>query len=233
MPEHQAKHTILDARAANVVDRLHREARKDLLRVPLIAPTVLFRKFVRGQALFQAATPGLMRDMYIPVSRDQGALLYLTARAMNAKTIVEFGTSFGVSTIYLAAAVRDNGGGVVVGTEMEPGKCRKAEEHLAEAGLAEFVEVREGDARETLKDLPAPVDMALLDGWKDVYLPIIKTLTPHFARGAVVFADNIFTFKKDLRPYVAHMQDPANGFVSTTLEMSDGFEYSVYIGKSA
>jgi predicted O-methyltransferase YrrM len=98
------------------------------------------------------------------------------------------------------------------------------------AGLADHAEVRLGDARETLRDLPEPIDLVLLDGWKDLYLPILKLVTPRLRPGAVVLADNIFTFRKALRPYVEWVQSGRNGFVSTTLHVSDGFEYSVHIG---
>jgi predicted O-methyltransferase YrrM len=74
------------------------------------------------------------------------------------------------------------------------------------------------------------VDLVLLDGWKDLYLPVLKLLAPRLRRGAVVLADNIFTFKKALRPYVEYVQSGANGFESTTLRISDGFEFSVYVG---
>ncbi len=72
--------------------------------------------------------------------------------------------------------------------------------------------------------------MVLIDGWKDLYLPILHLLTPKLRPGAVVLADNIFTFKETLRPYVEYMQSGRNGFVSTTLKIADGFEYSVYTG---
>jgi predicted O-methyltransferase YrrM len=94
-------------------------------------------------------TPASMKGCYIPVSREQGELLYLTARAIGARHVVEFGTSFGISTVYLAAAVCDNGGGLVIGSEIEPAKHRQAEANLAEAGLAEVSDVRLGDALES------------------------------------------------------------------------------------
>src|SRR5579875_2723784 len=106
-----------------------------------------------------------MKDQPLPVSRETGRLLYMLARATGARAVVEFGTSFGISTIHLAAAVRDNGGGRVIGTEFEPSKIARARAHLAEAGLAEFVDLREGDAMQTLaRDLPAAIDLVLLDG---------------------------------------------------------------------
>jgi predicted O-methyltransferase YrrM len=157
-------------------------------------------------------------------------MLYLVARSIDARRIVEFGTSFGISTIYMAAAVKDNGGGMVIGSELEPSKHAKAKEHLREAGLAAFADVRPGDALKTLANVEAPVDMVLLDGWKDAYLPVLKLLEPKLRPRAVVLADNIYTFKKALRPYVEYVQSEANGFVSTTLDISDGFELSVYTG---
>jgi predicted O-methyltransferase YrrM len=62
----------------------------------------------------------LAREAYLPVTPQFGQLLYVLARSPKAKTIVEFGTSFGISTIHLAAALRDIGGGVVIATEYEP-----------------------------------------------------------------------------------------------------------------
>jgi predicted O-methyltransferase YrrM len=171
-----------------------------------------------------------MKGCYIPVSREQGELLYLTARALGAKNVVEFGTSFGISTTYLAAAVRDNGGERVIGTEIEPSKCEQARANLSEAGLQEWAEVRLGDALQTLEKLPETVDLLLLDGWKDLYIPVLELVTPRLRPGAVVLADNIFTFRKSLRPYVEYVQSGAHGFESTTLHISDGFEYSVYLG---
>jgi predicted O-methyltransferase YrrM len=212
-----------------VLDRLHAEARGDRLRFVRLLPRLLAGRLT-GRAVFDVLTPAVMKDVYIPVSREQGQLLYLTARAIGARRIVEYGTSFGISTLYLAAALRDNGGGRVIGTEIEPTKHARALAHLREAGLAEQAEVRLGDARETLRDVEGPVDMVLLDGWKDLYLPILKLLTPRLRPGAVVLADNIFTFRKALRPYVEWVQSGRNGFVSTTLHVSDGFEYSVRVG---
>src|SRR4029453_10599669 len=110
----------------------------------------------------------LFKDVYIPISRAQGRFLYLVARSLRAKRIVEFGTSFGVSTLYAAAAARDEGG-PVMGSEPDPGKQRAATAHLAEAGLSAFAEVRLGDARETLRDVESPVHLVLPDRWKDAH----------------------------------------------------------------
>ena len=168
-----------------------------------------------------------LKDLYVPVSPKQGQFLYSVARSIRAKRIVEFGTSFGVSTTYLAAAVRDNGGGIVIGSELDPNKVLAARRNISEAGLNEFVEIREGDAQQTLQDPGGSVDMVLLDGFKQMYLPMLQMLAPRLRSGAVVVADNIFTFRFALAPYVAYVQDPANGFLSMTLFLGDGTEYSL------
>jgi predicted O-methyltransferase YrrM len=220
---------IHDPKVNGVLDRLHRAARTDMLKLARVGAAMAVGRLL-GRKLEAAEKAAVFKDVYIPVNRDQGQLLYLLARSIGAKRIVEFGTSFGISTIYLAAAVRDGGGGRVIGTELEPAKHARAVQHLAEAGLSEVAEVRLGDARETLQDVAAPLDLVLLDGWKELYLPIIQMLKPRLRRGALVLADNIFTFKKGLRPYVEHMQSEANGFRSSTLHISDGFELSLYVG---
>ena len=90
------------------------------------------------------------KDAHLAVSRETGTLLYMLARAINARTIIEFGTSFGVSTLHLAAALRDNGGGKLITSEFEPTKIARARANIAAGGLADLVEIREGDALQTL-----------------------------------------------------------------------------------
>lgn len=168
-----------------------------------------------------------VRELYIPISPKQGNLLYLLARAGNAKRVVEFGTSFGLSTIHLAAAVRDNGGECVVGTELEPTKVVAARRNLEAAGLGDWVEIREGDALETLSDPGGPVDLLFLDGFAPLYLPVLELLKPRLGPGALVVADNLFTFRHQLRDYVAYLRDTKNGFLSLPLFLKDGTELSV------
>ncbi len=170
------------------------------------------------------------RNVALPLNPAAGRFAYLTARAIQARRIVEFGTSFGASTLYLAAAVRDNGGGMVIGSELEPSKVSQARRNITQAGLADFVDIRAGDGRQTLVDPGGVVDMVLLDGWKDFYLPVLHILEPHLRPGAVVLADNVLfppSIRKSLAPYVAYVQDKANGFQSVTLTVGSGLEYSV------
>ncbi|GBQ96582.1 putative O-methyltransferase [Acetobacter nitrogenifigens DSM 23921 = NBRC 105050] len=154
---------------------------------------------------------GLAKDLWLPVSRDTGKLLYMLARATWAKNIVEFGTSFGISTVHLASALRDNGGGRLITTEFEPSKVARAKEHLKEAELADLVEFREGDALITLaNDLPDIIDLVLLDGAKPLYADILALLEPRLEAGALIVADNA-----DRCPdYLARVRSTAAGYLS-------------------
>jgi len=221
--------SILSEPTRGVLESLHESAKGDRFRFVGLVPSVLYG-FATGKGLWDVLTPQAMKEFYIPISPEQGRFLYLTARAIGARTAVEFGTSFGISTIYLAAAIKDNGGGIVIGTEIEPSKHDEACANIARAGLSEYVDVRLGDALETLREVPEPVDLVLMDGWKELYMPVLELVKPRLRAGAVVLGDNIFTFRKSLQPYVDYMQCGDNGFDSTTLHIADGFEYSVFRG---
>lgn len=166
-------------------------------------------------------------DVYLAIEPSMGRFLNLCARSIGAKCIVEFGTSFGISTIYLAAAARETGGRVV-GSELEPSKAEKAQANLEEAGLADVVDIRVGDAMETLKGMNGPVDLLFLDGWKDLYVPVAKLLEPNLRHGALVLADNIHTFRQEIQAYVDHMAREDGPFHSVTLPFESGLHYSLH-----
>jgi len=217
----------LDSRQLrSVLDRLHGEASQQRIEFVKIALQWGLDAVLRRKPSIEEEARRF-KDLYIPLGPETGRFAYLVARSIGARRIVEFGTSFGISTIYLAAAVKDNGGGLVIGSEIEPGKISKARANVEEAGLSKYVEIREGDAQESLRDTGGPVDLALLDGWKDLYVPILELLTPQLRPGAVVLGDNIKTFPKALAPYVARVQDPNGGFRSVTLPLGEGTEFSV------
>jgi predicted O-methyltransferase YrrM len=168
----------------------------------------------------------LLKDAYIPVGPETGRLLYQLARARPARLIVEFGLSFGLSTIHLAAAVKDNGMGRVITTELEPTKIKRAKENLREAELLDHVEIREGDATKTLAKIEGEIDLVFLDGWKDLYLPVLKVIEPRLATGALVVADDLDIMPEALKPYLKHVRNPDNGYVSVELPLGDGLELS-------
>lgn len=156
-----------------------------------------------------------MRMAYMAIGWEFGKLLYGLARSIRAETIVEFGTSFGISTIFLASAIRDNGAGRVVTTEFEPAKAERARENLAAAGVEEWVELRIGDARETLSDSPRDIDMVFLDGAKELYIDVLKLLEPHLRAGGIVASDN--TDHDGLEPFLSHVRHPSNGYISSAI----------------
>lgn len=154
---------------------------------------------------------------FLSVSPGYGRFLYAVACACKATRIVEFGTSMGISTIYLAAALRDNGGGQLIGSELEPTKATRARAHLDAAGLTDLIDIREGDALETLKDVGGEVDLALIDGAWSLYLPVLKLIEPRLKPGAVVLGENAFA-----ADYLEYVRDPANGYVSQPLPLDEG-----------
>jgi predicted O-methyltransferase YrrM len=152
-----------------------------------------------------------MKDFHLAVSPETGTLLYMLARSARAHSIVEFGTSFGISTLHMAAALRDNGGGRLITSEFEPSKIARARENIAAAGFSDLVEIREGDALETLaRDLPDTIDLVLLDGAKSLYPRVLALLENRLRAGALVLADNA-----DWCPeYLAYVRATANGYLS-------------------
>jgi predicted O-methyltransferase YrrM len=162
----------------------------------------------------------------IAVTRDVGELLYVLATGARARTIVEFGASLGFSTIHLAAALRDAGGGRLITTELDERRARLAATNLAEAGLDDLVELRVGDAQATLRDLTGPVDLLFLDGWNDLYVAILELVEPRLRPGALVVAD-LSTDDPACAAYRADVEDPARGYVSVTLPLDAGVVVSV------
>lgn len=194
--------SLNDPTVAGCLAHLHEEAGRDSARRRSSS-----RRGAGDDALIR------MGDLYLAVSPAEGRLLYVLARGSRAVSIVEFGASFGISTIYLAAAARDTGGHVIT-TEVHPEKCAALRATVAAAGLADVVTVLEGDARETLQDVEAGIDFAFLDGWKSMYLPVLQILVPKLRAGALVAADNID--HEAARPYAEHVRS-SPAFVSHTL----------------
>ena len=159
---------------------------------------------------------------------EQGDLIYLLCRGLRTQRVAEFATSIGMSTIYFAAAVRDNGGGKVIGSELVPAKVATARHNLADAGLADYAEIREGDARQTLQDLGGQVDFVLIDGWPVSQGPslarqVIEIVAPQIRIGGYVMNDNA---EPDFLDFV---RNPSSGFLSVTLPLKGGTELCVKV----
>ncbi len=202
--------TLTSPALATLLDRLFKQAEK------ASSPALASMPRAERERLMSSKTEyldfyGYLKDLWLPVSRETGVLLYMLARSTQAQNIVEFGTSFGISTLHLAAALRDNGGGRLIGSEFEPTKVLQADAHLKEAGLDDLVEIREGDALQTLaRDLPETVDLLLLDGAKSIYIDVLAKVESHLRPGALVIADNA-DFSPD---YLDYIRSPKNGYLS-------------------
>lgn len=202
-------YSLLDPPVRTVLDRLYAAAKGDAEIRARVGPLDQLKGTIQERA-------DLLEEVYMPVSPEAGRLIYSLVRAARPRTLVEFGTSYGISTIHLASAVRDNGVGLVFTTELSVVKIEAATANLTEAGLASTVTVLAGDALETLRDLPQPIGFVLLDGWKELYLPLIQMLEPKLAAGALILADN--TNYPATKPYLDYVRDPGNGYTGFALE---------------
>jgi len=148
-------------------------------------------KMMKGAAksVFRPMQPTDFKDVYLSISKEQGQDLKRLIKKNNLKNIVEFGTSFGISTLFLAQGVLETGGHVIT-TELIKSKAQKAVENFKKAKVNDLIEVRVGDAMETLKNHQEPVDLLLLDGWKDLYLPLFRLLEPNFHANTFIYVDN-------------------------------------------
>jgi len=231
MPEPRADDpfsSLEDKRVAEVLQSHYSKAKWQTFSIvrhllPHI-PSMLFRRTV---PLPESDMHGFYADKYLCISAHQGAFLYLTARTLRARTIVEFGTSFGLSTMWLAAAVRANGGGRVVTAELVPEKARIARRNFEEAGLADLIEVRVGDAVESLKSDPSDIDFVLNDGLPSRTADLVRLLAPRIRPGGVVLTDDVGGFRGNYKEYLVYIRDRANGFDSTMISLRGEMEYSV------
>src|SRR5436190_4058915 len=172
-----------------------------------------------------------LSDKLVALDRNKAEFCYQVCRSLRARRVVEAGTSFGVSTLFLAAAVRDNlrhdAHGVVIATEYEPEKAAVARANFAAAGLSHLIELREGDLRETLVDVGGPVDFMLVDIWTPMARPALALVAPHLREGAVVICDNTTRFHEAYRDYSEFVNDPQNGLRTMTLPFEGGLEFTV------
>lgn len=175
-----------------------------------------------------APDPEAFAEYGFSIHPEQGDLIYMLCRGMGARRVVDFATSIGMSALYFAAAMRDNGGGTVIGSELVASKAEVARANLVAAGLDAYVDIRVGDARETLWDLGGPIDFALIDGWPGGDGPslarqVAETLAPQIRVGGYILNDNA---EPDFLDFI---RDPKNGFISMTLPIKRGTELALKI----
>jgi predicted O-methyltransferase YrrM len=215
--------TLQDHRVAEALDRMYTASREQW-------PQLAGMREAMSKSRTAQERADSMSNFFIPVTPEAGRLLYSLVRATRPATVVEFGMSFGISALHLASAVRDNGTGRVVTTELSADKIAAAKETFAETGLDDLITILDGDALSTLESLDGPVDFVLLDGWKELYVPVLKLLEPRLPSGTLVVADN--TEQADAKSYLDYVRGSENGYVSFNFAVrdSDSMEISCRVG---
>lgn len=158
------------------------------------------------------------------VGPHTGQLLNILARSLKAPTILEIGTSFGYSGIWLAEAARAAGGRLIT-MELHDYKSAFARDMAQKAGLADHVDFRVGDAVQMIRDFPDGIDFILLDLWKDLYVPCLEAFYPKLNAGAIIVADNIRTDRADVMDYVRAIRAKPD-ITSVMLPVGQGIEIS-------
>ena len=182
---------------------------------------VLERLYADDAAQRAAGLPSSQRTRN--VERETGRWLALLVRATNAREVLEIGSSNGVSTIWLAAAARQNGGHVT-GTEILPERATEANRNLAEAGLDAVARVVAGDARSTVASLPGPFDLVFIDAEKDDYVDHFETVVGRVRPGGLILADNVVSH--DLSAYQAMLRSRSD-VETVTIPIDRGVEFTL------
>lgn len=202
----------MDARVARVLAEYHKRAAAE-------------RRSIAAGWIFDERIDKLL----LPVGPDTGRLMNLLIRGAQARRILEVGTSYGYSTVWLAEAARATGGRVIT-LDVARYKQDYARKMLQRAGLARKVEFRTGDALELLKQIERPIDFVLIDLWKDLYIPCFELIVPRLARGAVIVADNMVEPASSRRAVAAYRARVRRqrGMESVLLEVGSGIYVSRY-----
>ena len=216
---------LSDPKISEVLVKLH--TRADAHDAAVI-PEVLTAAGERGASTdFEMAD--LLAGAFMPIHPNAGRLLHLLAMSRPQGRIIEFGTSHGLSTLYLAAALGSDEPPVIT-TEMELSKIDLARANFEEAGLGDRIDLRVGDAFDTLADLSDGIGLLFLDGWKGLYLPLLRALEPRLVAGAIVVADDTLLLPDLCADYVDYVRGVTDRYVSVGLPIDDGLEVSVYLG---
>jgi predicted O-methyltransferase YrrM len=190
-----------------------------------------YHEMIRAEREGQPATPegsgsGLDRQL-LALGPQTGRLINILAGSLEAPTILELGTSYGYSGIWLAAAAREAGGRLFT-MELQDYKSAFARDMAARAGLADHVEFMVGDAVALIADLPGSIDFVLVDLWKDLYVPCLEAFYPKLNPGAIVVADNMLQpGGENVRNYGRTIRAKP-GMTSVLLPVGSGIEVSRY-----
>ena len=189
-----------------------------------------FHARMRDEEKTMRAAPATGTDdwrdkVLLAVGPDTGRLINILARGLKAPTILELGTSYGYSGIWLAEAARATGGRLIT-MELQDYKSNRAREMAGQAGLADHVDFKVGDAVQMIAELPAGIDFVLVDLWKDLYVPCLKALYPKLNPGAIIVADNMLRPANEEVKQYAKAVRALPGITSILLPLGSGIEIS-------
>lgn len=163
----------------SIISQLSIEAQYDQLKLSKFSPTFLFKPM----------EPIDCEDLYLSITKEQGEDLVTLIREHNIQNVVEFGTSFGISTLYIAQGIMDTGGSIIT-TEIIESKAERALQNFKDAGVIDFIDLRVGDALDTLTNHKTRIDLLFLDGWKNLYLSLFLLLESNFHKETIIYVDN-------------------------------------------
>ena len=166
-------------------------------------------------------------ERLLAVGPETGRLINILARSLRAPTILEIGTSYGYSGIWLAEAARASGGKVIT-LELQDYKSAHAREKAREAGLEAHIDFRVGDALQLIEGLDEKIDFVLLDLWKDLYVPALHAFYPRLNPGAIVVADNMIRPGGENARLYSEAVRALPGMTSVLLPVGTGIEVSRY-----
>ncbi|WP_347558064.1 class I SAM-dependent methyltransferase [Robbsia sp. KACC 23696] len=166
--------------------------------------------------------------MSLAISAEMGRFLRNMVLAQRGSRILELGSSYGVSTLYLADAVRSLGSGKVIATERDPRKCAGLRENLDMAGLTDYVDLREGDIFDTVLDLHGSFDIIFIDAWADAYLPLFQQIERLLSPGTIVLTDNMYSAEETVAGYRDYLHHHPR-LSSSTMDFASGVEFTVVV----
>jgi predicted O-methyltransferase YrrM len=168
-------------------------------------------------------------QVLLAVGPETGQLLQILASALDKPNILELGTSYGYSTIWLGAAAKASGGTVTT-LELADYKSAYAAEMADKAGLASHINFLVGDAISLIETLPGRIDFVLLDLWKDMYVPCLDAFYPRLNPGAIIVADNMLRPGGEAVEAYGRAVRAKPGMTSVLLPVGAGIEVSRFEG---
>ena len=203
----------MDARMQAVLDEYHARAEREMKELRENPP--------------KGGMAEVVDQLLLAVGPDTGRLLNILARSLPKPNVLELGTSYGYSGIWLADAARASGGRVVT-LELQDYKSKHAREMATKAGLAEYIDHRVGDAVKLIGELAQGIDFVLVDLWKDLYVPCLEAFYPKLNPGAIIVADNMRVPDPEAAKLYQKAVRAKRGITSVTLPVGSGIEISRY-----